>query len=45
MLEKNPGYDFGKVRVKSIHLFESQLKESGAEYRSLFEAKLGEFFE
>ncbi|MBT7191659.1 MAG: RNA 2',3'-cyclic phosphodiesterase [Anaerolineae bacterium] len=45
MLEKTPGYDFGKVRVKSIHLFESQLKESGAEYRSLFEAKLGEFFE
>ena len=45
VLEKNPSYDFGKVRVKSIHLFESQLKESGAEYRSLFEAKLGEFFE
>ena len=45
MLEKNPSYDFGKVRVKSIQLFESQLKESGAEYRSLFEAKLGEFFE
>ncbi len=45
MLEKDPGYDFGKVRVKCIHLFESQLKKSGAEYRSLFEAKLGEFFE
>ncbi|MCP4142310.1 MAG: RNA 2',3'-cyclic phosphodiesterase [Chloroflexi bacterium] len=45
MLEKNPSYDFGKVRVKSIHLFESQLKESGAEYRSLFETELGEFFE
>ncbi len=44
-IEESPPYDFGKVRVKSVHLFESKLKTQGAEYRSLFEAKLGDFFE
>ena len=40
MIEESPAYDFGKIRVKSVHLFESKLKAQGAEYRSLFEAKL-----
>ena len=45
VIEESPVYDFGKIRVDSVHLFQSELKVSGAEYRSLFEAKLGDFFE
>ncbi len=44
-LEENPDYDFGKVRVSSIHIFQSELMPSGAKHRSIFEAKLGDFFE
>ncbi|MBT3190437.1 MAG: RNA 2',3'-cyclic phosphodiesterase [Anaerolineae bacterium] len=44
-IEESPVYDFGRVRVDSVHLFESELKPTGAVYRSLFEARLGEFFE
>lgn len=44
-VEENQGYDFGSVGVNSVHLFQSELKRTGAEYRSLFEANLGEFFE
>ena len=32
--------DFGTMQVNSLHLFESQLKPTGAVYRSLFEATL-----
>lgn len=32
--------DFGKMQVNSLHLFESQLKPSGAVYRSLYSTKL-----
>ena len=32
--------DFGTMQVNSLHLFESQLKPTGAVYRSLFTAKL-----
>ncbi len=45
VIEKDQGYDFGSVNINAIHLFQSELKRTGAEYRSLFEAKLGEFFE
>ena len=44
-IEENQGYDFGSVGVDSVHLFQSELKRTGAEYRSLFEANLGDFFE
>ena len=44
-IEESPMYDFGSIRVNAVHLFESKLKPKGAEYRSLFEANLGDFFE
>ncbi len=44
-IEESPVYDFGRVRVNSVYLFESELKPTGAVYRSLFEARLGDFFE
>lgn len=44
-IEESPIYDFGKVSVNSVHLFESKLKAKGAEYRSLFKASLGDFLE
>ena len=34
------GLDFGKMQVDALHLFESQLKPTGALYRSLFTARL-----
>lgn len=39
-IESNQTPDFGKIQVKSVHLFESKLKPTGAEYRSLFEVRL-----
>ena len=44
-IEESPQYDFGRVDVDSVHLIESILTPKGAKYRSLFEAKLGDFFE
>ncbi len=40
VIERNQGLDFGRIQVTSVHLFESQLKPTGAVYRSLFEARL-----
>ena len=37
--------DFGTMQVNALHLFESKLMPTGAVYRSLFEARLGDFFE
>jgi len=34
------GLDFGKMQVDALHLFESQLKPTGAVYSSLFTARL-----
>lgn len=34
------GLVFGKMQVDAVHLFESQLKPTGAVYRSLFTARL-----
>jgi len=34
------GLDFGKMQIDAVHLFESQLKPTGAVYRSLFTARL-----
>lgn len=45
VIEESPVYDFGGVCVDSVHLFQSELTPKGAVYRSLFEAKLGDFFE
>ncbi len=39
-VEENRELNFGRIQVNSIHLFESKLKPTGAEYRSLFEASL-----
>ena len=44
-IEKSPVYNFGQISVDSVHLIESVLTPKGAKYRSLFEAKLGDFFE
>ena len=44
-IEESPVYDFGRVQVDSVHIFQSELTPSGAKHRSLFEAKLGDFFE
>ncbi len=45
VLEESPAYDFGKVPVHSIHIFQSELTQKGAKHRSIFEAKLGDIFE
>ena len=44
-IEESLDYDFGSVLVDSVHVFQSKLKPEGAEYHSLFEVKLGDFFE
>ena len=43
-LEESPKYDFGKVSVDSVHIFQSELTPKGAKHHSVFEAKLGDFF-
>ncbi|MBT3338599.1 MAG: RNA 2',3'-cyclic phosphodiesterase [Anaerolineae bacterium] len=40
IIEANQRLNFGRIQVNSIHLFESQLKPTGAVYRSLFEMPL-----
>ena len=44
-LEESPAYNFGKVLVDSVHIFQSELTPNGAKYHSIFKAKLGDFFE
>ena len=44
-IEASPQVDFGRIRVDAVHLFQSELTPQGAKYRSLFKAKLGDFFE
>jgi len=44
-IEESPLYDFGSVNISAVDLFQSELKRTGAEYRSLFEANLGDFFD
>lgn len=44
-IQSHEKLDFGTMQVNSIHLFESELKPTGAIYRSLFEARLGDFFD
>ncbi len=44
-IEENATYAFGKFRVESVELMQSESKVSGAVYRSLFKVKLGVFFD
>jgi 2'-5' RNA ligase len=44
-IEQSPPIAFAPIRVNAVHLFQSELTPQGAKYRSLFDTKLGEFFE
>ncbi len=44
-LEESAKYDFGKVLVDTIHIFQSKLTPRGAKYSTIFEGKLGDFVE
>lgn len=44
-VQSHENLDFGTMQVNSIHLYESKLKLTGAVYRSLFEVRLGDFFD
>ncbi len=44
-LEESVKYNFGKVLVNSIHIFQSKLTPKGAKHSTIFEARLGDFFE